>query len=511
MGDLPRIDRPGKAAIRIRTQPGWEDHHVQGQPVLPAVEAMQILAGRIQAARPALDVGDMSAARFPKFLAVDPDRESLDVDCRIVERSDGGLQAALTRSVTTGSAGIRRSITHAEMTVGSAGKPPSPLPLDLAAAIEGICDTIAPEVIYRELVPFGPGFRSICRPLVVSPDGALARVQAPSPASALPGPLGSGFPLDGAFHAACVWGQRHARRVAFPVAIGRRIIFSPTRGDESYTARVVPKAITPGHLTVDIWILDHTGNVCEAALGVEMRDVSRGTWRPPGWIVEKAPESALGLWAADCQGLVLIERAHMAAFAASALSALEAARMANMGLRRRQGYVGGRLALKRLWRKLAGDDHQRPSAAIETGVADDPRPYLSGIDGKAPAHCSLAHDERFCVAVAHSKAVGIDVEPISDRARRSGHLFMQACEQGCVQQTDMDAGPAALRVWSIKEAASKAFGMVLNEAWERIAVVSIGEAASCFKKDGGPAMTARHLSVAGHLLTLVTEPVSNRI
>jgi len=474
---------------------------------MPAVEALQILADRMQTAAEGVDVRDMAAARFPKFLAIDPHQESVTVRCRATELAGGGRRVSLSSTTTVGSARIRRSITHTEAIFGAAGAPLSVFPLDLAAAVQGPCDTIDPLVIYRELVPFGPDYRSICAPLVVSADGALARVRAPSEASALPGPLGSGFPLDGAFHAACVWGQRFAGRVAFPVAIGRRIILESTRPGGIYTARVVPVEVTPTVLIVDIWILDKNGNCREAALQVEMRDVSRGTWQPPSWIAAPRHCTPLFPWASACQGIVMIERDHLAGFAAAALGPAEAQRMAGMGDKRRQGYIGGRLALKRLWRNLSGGDRQTPPAAIVTVTGDDLRPCLPAVDDGPACHCSLAHDDRFCVAVAHHAPVGIDVEPLPGRTMRAEHIFMQASERAVVQAAALDAAAAALRVWSVKEAASKAFGIALDEAWARITIISIGDAASRFNDHRGRPMAACHGIVDGHLMTVVTEPV----
>ena len=484
----------------------WRDHHFQGQPVMPAVEAMQLLADRIQTTG-AADPLEMTGVRFPKFLPIDPEGDGVEMRCRTRVVAAGGRQASLSSTMRVGSARMRRSVTHAELFFGAAGPPVPPFPLDLAATVEGICDTIAPEVIYRELVPFGPDYRSIDAPLVLSADGALARVRAPSRAGALAGPLGSGFPLDGAFHAACVWGQRFAGRVAFPVAIGRRSVLVPTTTDDVYTARVVPVAVTATAITVEILILDAGGCIREVVLGVEMRDVSRGAWQPPTWMAENTPRQPHFPWTSACLGSVLIERAHMAGFAARALDPMESRRLAGMGQKRRQGFIAGRLALKRLWRQMAVNDRETSATTIGTVVGGDPRPVLPAIDGGPPRHCSLAHDARFCVAVAHGAPVGVDVEPITGRALRVRHLFMQASERALPKATGMDEAMAALRLWSIKEAAAKAWDLDLAEAWAQITGVSVGETESRFKDHRGRIMTAQHATVAGHLVTVVAEPV----
>jgi phosphopantetheinyl transferase len=505
MGDLSDIAASADGTLTIRFPRSWTSHHFQGQPVMPAVEAMQLLAGRVQAASAEVNVREIGTVRFPKFLAVDPDAESVTVRYQATALGDGGRLANLSSTASAGSARIRRSITHAEAAFGTTREPLPSLPLDLTAVLEGVCDTIDPHTIYRELVPFGIDYQSICAPLVVSGDGALARVQAPLQAFALPGPLGSGFPLDGAFHAACVWGQRYAGRVAFPVAIGRRVIASPTRIGEIYTARVVPVDTTPKALIVDIWILDATGACREAAFQVEMRDVSRGSWQPPDWIVETPPGPGLFPWVSECQGMVLIERAHIAGFGDKVLSPAEATRLTPMGARRRQGFIGGRIALKRLWRQLARDRQTSP-VDIDTLAVDGSQPVLPEVTGKPAIHCSLAHDDRFCVAVAHHGSVGIDVAPLTERILKSGHLFMQTDEQAVVQNADMNDSEAALRVWSVKEAASKAFGIALDEAWEQVKVISITDQKSRLHDHRGRERIARHGWVAGHLVTVVAEP-----
>jgi len=101
----------------------------------------------------------------------------------------------------------------------------------------------------------------------------------------MPIPLGSPFPLDAAFHAACVWGQRYAGLVGFPVGFALRWLFAPTRPGSTYTARVFPKKVHPDRFLADIWITDIDGALQEAVLDVVMRDVSGGRIKPPSWIL----------------------------------------------------------------------------------------------------------------------------------------------------------------------------------------------------------------------------------
>ena len=98
--------------------------------------------------------------------------------------------------------------------------------------------------------------------------------------------MGSPFPLDAAFHAACVWGQRYAQIVAFPIGIEKRLVFKPTQPGTTYLSRIIPVRKNPDLLTFDIWIYDQDGHLYEGAWGVQMRDVSAGRLKPPRWILK---------------------------------------------------------------------------------------------------------------------------------------------------------------------------------------------------------------------------------
>jgi hypothetical protein len=140
-------------------------------------------------------------------------------------------------------------------------------------------------MLYRDLVPFGPAYQNILDDLIVTEKGAVAHLQSPSYPAPLQ-PLGSPFPLDAAFHAACAWGQRFSTIVGFPVGFDERTIFRPTQPGEKYISRITPvrQASDPVVLIFDIWIYTEEGYLCEAVRGVQMRDVSGGRLKPPRWV-----------------------------------------------------------------------------------------------------------------------------------------------------------------------------------------------------------------------------------
>jgi hypothetical protein len=147
--------------------------------------------------------------------------------------------------------------------------------------------TIPAEQVYRELVPFGPSYHTLQETVQLCGQVAWGSLKAPAFSHA-PDPvrdsLGSPFPLDGAFHAACVLGQRAADFVPFPVGFDRRIISRPTQPGGSYRTRVQLLSRTKDELLFDLRIFDDQGHIFESVTGIRMRDVSGGKIKPPAWM-----------------------------------------------------------------------------------------------------------------------------------------------------------------------------------------------------------------------------------
>ena len=504
MGDLSEIAWTDRQSETIAVPAFWQDHRFQGNAVLPAVEAMQLLAVWAVRMRPGLRVDHMANASFDKFLAIAPGTARLEAHCHLGGLTDGGVRAALVTRTQAKTATITRVKEHVTVEFVNPGEPAAAPAMDMAAALEGFCHRVEPARIYRDLVPFGPAFQTIHQPLQLSADGALAWLRAPDAAPGnTGGPLGSPFPLDGAFHAACAWSQRFANIVAFPVGIGRRMILKPTRSGQDYIGRVVPVRNDRQELVFDIWILDSDGQVREVAKDVRMRDVSGGRLVPPDWIAADLSGDRLADLEAQCDGLALIELEQLMPFAALALSTHEMARFDKMGPGRRVSYLGARLACKRLWRRLAGDEGRTDARQIETVASDQIRPCCpTTVQDRAP-FCAVSHDRRFAVAVAGDEPLGVDVEREATSLDKAWHIYMHPAEQLRAQQSELGRSAAAVRVWSIKEAVAKAAGLDLADAWHQTEVTAIGARESRFRLlDHGPAR-AFHQCVDGHVFTLV--------
>jgi phosphopantetheinyl transferase len=504
MGNLPQITPPAGIPIHLSTPAYLMDHHFQGRPVLPAVEAMEALARTAKEALPQLAVHHLVDIRFDKFLYLDPSRDGLDALADLQPSENNGLwQACLSTRTQTPKASMTRTRVHARLCFSQVTARPERWPMDVAAAPEGICIEVSPEKLYGELVPFGPAYQNIEAPVFISPDGALARIRTPdaSPHSC----LGSPYALDAALHAACAWSQHFKGIVAFPVAMASRIIARPTRPEEVYYGRIRPSKIHDDLLVFDIQLLDMQGDLCESIQGVQMRDVSGGRLMPPqGFIRKQAPDPLEEIGKA-CHALTVVELNAVAPFASQALTQMELERFDRMGIPRRKSFLAARLALKRLYRRCR--DHEArmlPATAIETVCKDTPLPCCGDLHAAAGPglNCSVSHDRRLAIAVVHPGNIGVDVEEVTQKALRTNRIYMHEHELELARQSQLESQSAALRIWSIKEAAAKAFGQNLAEAWQAVQVTELGLTQSWFKIND-EIFAAQHAAVDNHLVTIV--------
>jgi phosphopantetheinyl transferase len=504
MEDLSPIIESTNLPIEIPLHPYLRDHCVGGRAVLPAVEGAELLARAARRFLPGTDVTAMLDLRFDKFLFLDPEAPSTAAFCDLALHENGDIQAVLATRTTSKKAAMTRVREHAAVRF-SRRKPDRPdLMPDLASALEGACFTVENDDIYRELVPFGPAFRNVTR-VHVAAGGAIAEIMTPAdPAGEeRTRQLGSPFSLDAAFHAACVWGQRFAGVVAFPIAVDRRRIFRNTRPGDTYFGHVTPVRAEPGRLIVDLRLFDGDGRLCETATGVRMRDVSGGNRVPPRWIAGGGRKQTAERIAARCRAISVIELNSVAPFASKVLSAEEKIRFEKLGDRRRKSFLAARLACKRLSRTLSGHDEVTDPRDINTVCTDRPHPCCPRTDGGAVCACSVSHDNRFSVAVASDRPVGVDVEKVSGRVLTSRRLYMSESEMALVQASPTGEAETAVRIWSIKEAVTKALDINLADAWRRVRVTTVGAFESRFQIDDDAPNLAFHDAVGQHVFTLV--------
>ncbi|HVO64897.1 MAG TPA: polyketide synthase dehydratase domain-containing protein [Syntrophales bacterium] len=283
MEDTSRLIERIRLPLIIPVHPYLRDHHFESKIIFPAVEELQHLAASVRAYRPDAHVGCMSSATFDRFLNIEKDAEIIEA-CNELEVYESGRIFSKLITIDRIRGTMTRTKVHTAVSFTAAGERFAGMPMDTASAVEGFPYKMSPEKLYSDLVPFGPSYQNVRGDILLAKSGAVAKVyaavnQAPSE------PLGSPFPLDGALHVACAWGQRYYNIVAFPVGFEERIIVKSTIPGETYRCRILPAAVPGESLLFDIWIYDLSGDLCEEIRGVIMRDVSGGRVKPPGWVL----------------------------------------------------------------------------------------------------------------------------------------------------------------------------------------------------------------------------------
>ncbi len=280
-----------RVPLTIPVYPHFMDHRFNAKVVFPAVEALKVLGAAVMKT----DLKEIQSipwtmvdARFNKFLYIEPGKKSIQAFCDIRPMEDTRILATLITRTAIKNRTMTRVKEHCRVGFSLGPDRTQPPPFRNVDGLHGPVFRVSADRLYQELVPFGPAFHSITGELKLYPSGAVAGLAAgpDHPDDPLKAVLGSGFPLDGAFHAGCVWSQRFHNIVAFPVGFDKRIIHKRTLENNVYAARVIPRYQAAGTLGFDIWIVDNMGDLCETILGVMMRDVSGGAITPPDWIRE---------------------------------------------------------------------------------------------------------------------------------------------------------------------------------------------------------------------------------
>lgn len=287
MADLSRQILKKRFSWTIETRPYLYDHCFEGKAIFPAVEALITMAHAVKSHHPLAQLQILAGARFSRTLEILPAHKQQQAQIEI-ESSPSGISAALLTVINLKNSTVKRNLEHARVNfVQEDLSPQPPISRELAAKLFGDCLSVPAAVIYRELIPFEFSYQNIIGDLLVAQDGAWANIYGGG-GDADESLLGSPFVLDAALHAACVWGQRFADIVSFPVGFDRRIIHQATRIGACYFARIKPVAVGREPLIFDAWIFDQNGVMCESVSGLQMRDISQGRLRPPRWIKEGA-------------------------------------------------------------------------------------------------------------------------------------------------------------------------------------------------------------------------------
>jgi hypothetical protein len=268
----------GRIPLSIPLKPWFRAHCFGGKSVMPAVETMLLLAAKVREIFPEIDIRVMENVRFTKFLEIPPEVATLDCFVEFAKVSDGRVQVKLLSR--TQFKAMSRIKEHGEIffcPAGSVDADAHPARIVYPPQSTGPVTEISADHIYRELVPFGPTYQTLQETLFLSVNEAWGTVKAPElhkDFDSIQEIIGSPFPLDGAFHAACVLGQQSVDFVPFPVGFARRVITRPTQPGCCYNTKVLQVSRTSDELVFDLVIFDDEERVYEAITGVRMRNVS---------------------------------------------------------------------------------------------------------------------------------------------------------------------------------------------------------------------------------------------
>ncbi len=508
MGNLSKTRDGHSIPVKIEVTRQILDHKVSGKAVLPAVAAMEAMAGAVKKVMPDIEVNHIHDASFQKFLLLKDEADIIDafVETQLIDGANNSrqIQATFCTRFESQKSNIKRTLRHVTATFGR-GKIFKPHPIDIAASLEGKGFAVDALKLYRELVPFGASFQNIRGSLYMTMEGAFG--------TATGGPifnggsedavLGSPFTSDASFHGACVWGQRYAGLTAYPAGMGQRIIHARTKPGEKYIFRVFPKRVFDFSLEFDINIYKQSGELAEEIRGLMLEDFTKGMTKPPPWILEEDEDNkSLSLLRDRVTDMTIVELVGVSGLGKYCLAPREQERFDRMKEKRGTSFLAARMAVKRLSRKLSGNYYNTSPEQIETVAPDMEKPQCPNLTDGGNFICSVSHDKRFAIAVTAEAPIGVDVEQVSDRIHGTQKYFMHQNERTLASESAMGSIQASLRIWSIKESVSKAFGSGLTDAWKRTEVTQVGLASSRITIDGQP-HSAFHGTIEDHIFTIV--------
>jgi hypothetical protein len=290
MENLSRPVRSVKIPLTVAIPAYLRDHRYDGRIVLPAAEALQILAKSLPDDLPGCDIRLQERGEFTHLLPLDASADTFSAFHEIVFSPDGRRLSRLTTLRSGRQTQWSRSIEHISVCFLPKNNLQCALPgYNLQRSCVEAAEKAGPSFsfscrrLYSELVPFGSAYHNVVGEVSLSSVAATATVSGGDLREAV-GPLGSPFPIDAAMHVACAWGQRYHNVVAFPVGFDRRAIIIPTSAGEIYRCRVFPLGEEGAVLRFDIWLLGMDDRPAEVILGLRMRDISGGRLKPPAWV-----------------------------------------------------------------------------------------------------------------------------------------------------------------------------------------------------------------------------------
>jgi 4'-phosphopantetheinyl transferase EntD len=181
-------------------------------------------------------------------------------------------------------------------------------------------------------------------------------------------------------------------------------------------------------------------------------------------------------------GYILLEHAYLAPSFRNSLTPFERTIAKAFSERRKKSFIAARISLKLLALKIGLVNPEQEACSLETVNRENRRPILPGAGNDF--YASVSHDKRFTLAVADRRSIGVDIEAISPKIAKAGHIFMDRDELTIAGSAAVGIDQAAAMVWTAKEAASKALNLHLIDAWHKVRLRKLGTKESIYGYDG---------------------------
>ncbi len=262
---------PKRVPVTLVVRPCFFDHVVAGRAVLPMVEILLLLAVETKKCFPDVDVRVMKNGCFVRFLEILPGAAALQLAVELEPGTDGSVQAVLLQKKVL--SGMTRMVEYARVIFSGRSQNRKD---DISVGRHALFTkntSMDAQLVYKSYISFGAAYQSLKGSLEMNDREVRAHVQAPLIKQRDPGEdlLGSPFPLDGAMHAAGMFGRRRFGCIPLPVEFGGRVVHRPTRPDTLYTAVAVLLGGNTDRLSFDLLLEDDRGRVCEELRGLVMQ------------------------------------------------------------------------------------------------------------------------------------------------------------------------------------------------------------------------------------------------
>jgi phosphopantetheinyl transferase len=338
--------------------------------------------------------------------------------------------------------------------------PPAP-PAEPLALENPVAADVSATSMYDDRYMFhGPQYRGITHVAELGDDGIRGTLEARPARGAL---------LDNAGQLFGYWVmvRSEKNRMAMPVRIARLELFDrmPAPGDR-LSCDVVIRSSSDTAVIADL-TLSAGGRVAIRALSWEDRRFETDARL---WPVMRFPEDNL-LAVPQAAGFIVFEDKYRGAptrdqLARRFLSEKERVDYALQGPRAQRSWLAGRIAGKDAVRDLLWKREKKPIFPIEVGIATTPSGKPEATYGGGLVRVSIAHKDDLAVAIASDdRDVGIDLEKITEREPTFAREAFTEAELRLV--SDLPTAEAWTRLWTAKEAVSKARGTGLSGAPRR--------------------------------------------